>query len=634
MAMLSAYDVSKYFGDRALFEHLTFEVGERDKIGLVGVNGCGKTTLFRILTGELSAEGGTITVSRETRIGYMEQHLGNRDTGETLWEYTLSIFEPLMRLERELEQLHVRLEQGEVSEELLRRRHMLEERLENAGGLYYRSRARATLLGLGFTEPMLEQPTSTLSGGQRSKAAMARLLLSDANLLLLDEPTNHLDVEASEWLEEFLRGYGGAVVVISHDRYFLDQITTKTMELSGGKLYISRGNYSEHRLRREHDREVEQKHYKTATDEIRRMEESIARFRQFNREKSIRAAESKQKAVDRLKSQLTEPERKESEIRFGFTAETVSGNEVLNVERLEMGFDGVPLFRNVEFQARRGDRIFLLGKNGCGKTTLLKILNGQYSPLYGSVRFGAKVSVGYYDQTQEGLNPRKTVLEELSDKYPSMTDTELRKALALFLFRGEDAFKRISLLSGGEKARLLLLELMLQRNNFLLLDEPTNHLDIASREALEDALEGYDGTMLVVSHDRYFINRLANKILYFTADGCRMREGNYDAYTAARGAEKNAEREKVPTPPKENEYKRRKEMESARRKLETQARKNEEAITAAEERIADCQRQIDASNGGNYEELMQLTERLERENRELEDLLEEWERLQYALEKK
>ncbi len=630
MALLSVYDISQHFGERELFSHVTFEVGERDKIGLCGVNGCGKTTLFRMLTGELSSDTGSVTLSRETRIGYMEQHLGQH-AERTLWEETLSVFEPLMQKERELEAIHTALETA-PSETLIERQQLLQEQIEAAGGLYYQSRVRSTLLGLGFAEADFGRSVATFSGGQRSKAAMARLLLSDANLLLLDEPTNHLDMEASEWLEGFLQGFAGAVIVISHDRYFLDQVTNRTFEISGGRLYTTRGNYSVHREQREKERETEEKHYKLATEEIRRKEESIERFRRFNREKSIRAAESKQKAVDKLKEQLVRPESAEKEIRFGFSAETVSGNEVLNVEQLSMGFGGKPLFSHVDFQIRRGDRVFLLGANGCGKTTLLKILHGQYTPLHGSVRFGAKVSVGYYDQTQEGLSPQKTVLEELSDAYPQMTGTELRSALALFLFCGEDVFRPVSLLSGGEKARLLLLKLMLQRDNFLLLDEPTNHLDIASREALESALEGYDGTMLIVSHDRYFINRLANKILYFREDGCCMTEGNYTAYAEARRAVAQ-----VAPPPHRaesggEEYRRRKEQESERRKLQTRARKNEEEIAAAEQEAASLREALETADPAQYEELVRLSSALEEQNRKLEQLMEEWERLQLALE--
>ena len=630
MTLLSAGKLGKYFGERKLFADVTLDVGEHDKIGLVGANGCGKTTLFKILTGELRPDEGTFALSHGAKVGYMEQYVG-RDGGRTLWEETLEVFRPVMQLEAELEDVNLQLECGETTAELLEKQATLRERYEAAGGLYYRGRVRAALIGLGFSEDAFSQRMDTLSGGQRSKVAMARLLLSDTNLLLLDEPTNHLDIRSVEWLEEFLRAYQGAFIVISHDRYFLDRVTNRTFELSHGKLYSSNGNYTAHREQREKDKEVAEKHHKTEMAEIQRIEEAIARFRRFNREKSIKQAESKEKQVERLRERVTEVESADKTIRFAFTTETTSGNEVLNVERLRMGFGDRELFREVSFQVRRKDRVFLLGPNGCGKSTLLKILNHQLQPWFGSVREGAKVTVGYYDQTQAGLDDSKTVLEELWSSYPTMTETALRSALAAFLFRGEDVFRSVSVLSGGARARLLLLKLMLRRDNFLLLDEPTNHLDIVSCEALEEALSGYDGTMLIVSHDRYFINRMANRVIGLQPVGCHIVEGNYDSFAEKQQAAAVAVTQKEA--PKTNVYKERKEQASLLRKTETRIRKIEEEIAASESRAAALQQKLDSGElASDYNALLETAAALEEENEKQAELLEEWEKLHTTLE--
>lgn len=632
MALLSVHNLGKQFGERTLFEGLTFDVNERDKIGLVGDNGCGKTTLFRMLTGESGIDIGEVVRGKGTRLGYMEQHACTR-VERTLWEEVESIFEPVMAVERALSEATALLSgerQGDGA--LIERQQLLQEQFERMGGLYYKSRVRATLFGLGFAESAFSQTVSSLSGGQRSKAAMGRLLLSESNLLLLDEPTNHLDIPSVEWLEEFLRGYGGAVVVISHDRYFLDRVTNRTLELRGGRLYATNGSYTAHYAARKKDREVAEKHYKTAMREIRRVEESIERFRQFNREKSIRAAESKEKQLERMKAAVEVPEAEQDGIRFDFTADTVSGTEVLNAEALSMGFGGQLLFRDTEFQIRRGERVFLLGPNGCGKTTLLKILNGMLQPLSGSVRLGSKVRIGYYDQTQSGLDERKTVIEEVWDAYPTLTQTEIRNALAAFLFRGEAVFQSVRELSGGERARVLLLKLMLARDNLLLLDEPTNHLDITSREALEEALSGYDGTIFIVSHDRYFINRMATRILRLTGEGCRSFPGNYDDYQ-----EKYQEASApvaASAPVRENTYKQRKEQEAAKRRLATRVRRLEEEIAGTEAAIEKIHEQLaDGDISADYARVLELTSLLEENNRLLEQKMTEWEETQLALEK-
>ena len=630
MARLALQQLDKYFGERALFTDLSLEIGDKDRIGLVGDNGCGKSTLLRILMGEDTDYGGTVVKYRDTVIGYMEQHTC-RDATRTLFEEVQSVFAPVMAVEQELATVNVALSQGNPTPDLLERQHTLREKFEEMGGLYYKSRVRATLLGLGFPESAFNTPVSVLSGGQRSKAAMGRLLLAQTNLLLLDEPTNHLDIPSVEWLEEYLQEYNGAVVVISHDRYFLDKVTNRTVELKNGRLYITNGNYTYHKEKREKDREIELKHYKTAMQEIRHIEENITLLKQWNREKSIKQAESRQKRVDRLREDLVDPEKDNATIKFTFDINQVSGNEVLLAENLSKSFDRL-LFHGADLDLRRGERLFMLGPNGCGKTTLLKILSGRLAADSGFVRPGAKVTFGYYDQVQQGLDSRKTALQEIWDAYPHKTETELRCALASFLFRGEEVFKPIGVMSGGERARLLLLKLMLAGDNLLLLDEPTNHLDIASREALEDALADYEGTILAVSHDRYFINRMATRVVQLTPDGLENVGNDYDAYAAAaRMATTTPVVEEKPV--KVNDYKLRKERESTIRKLTTAVRRAEEAVATLEQEIADLNAQLeDPAVAADFEKLTALTAALNEKNDTLLEQMEAWENFQLELE--
>ncbi len=629
MTLLAVHNLTKSFGDRCLFDRISFDIGEHDRIGLIGSNGCGKTTLFRLITGEDTADSGEVMTARDVRIGYLEQHTLAEDI--TVWEALESVFEPLRRMERELDEINRQLADS-GNHALIEQQAHLQERFEAEGGLYFRSRVASTLSGLGFDKSSHDRSVTTLSGGQRSKLAMGRLLLSGSDILLLDEPTNHLDIESVEWLETFLRGYGGAVIVISHDRYFLDRVTNRTMELAHNKLYCTNGGYTAHKEKREKDEEIALRHHKTTERAIKKLEENIALLKQWNREKSIRAAESREKRLERLKGQQVELEKHEATLKFGFTAAVTSGNEVLTAENLSKSFDH-PLFKNVSFQMRRGARTFLLGANRSAKTTLLPLITGEQASDDGFIRLGSRVSIGYYDQVQAHLEYDKTAIDQLWDAYPSLTQTELRNALAAFLFYGDEVFQPIRQLSGGERARLLLLKLMLSHDNLLLLDEPTNHLDIASREALEAAMENYDGTLLVVSHDRYFINRMATRIIKLSTDGCESFPGNYDDYVERQAQIVAAATETSVAPVKENAYQKRKELESRKRKLGTRIRRCEEEIAACEALIDELNAQLEQPDiAADYDKVVAISASLDEENLRLEQLMTEWELAQTELE--
>lgn len=631
MVLLSAANVSKFFGEETLFSNLSFHVEDHDKIGLVGANGAGKTTLFKMIIGEMEPDEGGVYVNRDA-IGYMEQY-ACLDDGRTVLEEALSGFLKFKRMEEELQTLTAALEGAGGDASLIERQQFLTERYAAEGGLTYQSRVRAALIGLGFAPEDLDRPLSTLSGGQRSKVSLARLLTCDAKLLLLDEPTNHLDIQSVQWLEEFLKGYEGAYLVISHDRYFLDQVTRKTFELEHGRLRAYGGGYSEYITRKQADREVLQHQYDSQMREIKRIEGIIAQQRQWNREKNIKTAESKQKMVDRLREQLVKPEAELSSIRFAFQVLPGGGNDVLLAKGLSKGFGGKKLFENAGLHIRNGERVFLLGENGCGKTTLLRILTGRLPADGGFARLGAGIKTGYYDQNLEGLDYSKDVIHEIWDAYPQMTQTEVRCALAVFLFTGDDVFKPMNALSGGERARVALLKLMLSKANFLLLDEPTNHLDIASREALEAALLGYEGTLLMVSHDRYFINKLANRVVAMHQDGMEECIGNYDDYLSR--AEKRGQAQapvERAAPKKQNDYQRRKELESQKRRTAGQRNRTETAIEETEARIEELQAALSSPEvGTDYNKILELTGQLDEAKRRLDELYVQWETLEEQL---
>lgn len=628
MALLAAYNIAKSYGDRVLFSSVNFELQAKSRTGLVGANGTGKTTLFRLLAGQEQANSGQISLDKNTKIGYMEQHAAFEEE-RSVYEETLSLFSPLMADEAALEQLNHQIERqtGDL-DQLVKKQNALLERYQQNGGLTYRARTRSMLLGMGFSQSDLSLPMKALSGGQQSKVQMCKLLLSGADLLLLDEPTNHLDIQSVEWLESFLQTYPGALLVVSHDRYFLDKICTSILSLEHGSVKRYAGNYSQFYQKREQQRIEEERHYKNAQREIQRMENMITQLRRWNREKSIRTAESKEKQLAKLKDSVKAPTPIAPTLGFSLSVAQASGQDVLIAEHLSKAYNK-PLFTDVSLHIRKGERVFLLGPNGCGKTTLFRILMKKIKPDVGLVQYGANVRPGYYDQTQSGLSPQATALEEIQNAYPHMNDTQARSALAMFLFRGDDVFKPIAALSGGEKARIELSKLMLSESNFLLLDEPTNHLDADSREALENALEGYEGTLFAITHDRYLANRLATRILAFTPDGLRESLGNYDDYL--RNAEQWAQlaqpsTEKAPKAAVVTQSKQQRESSIQLRRLKAQLRKCEDEISKLEEAIAQSEQQLsDPSLASDYQKMMEVTDTIDAQKQQLDQAMERWE---------
>ena len=626
MTVLSAQNVEMSFGDRTLFRDVCFDVGERECVALVGPNGTGKTTLLRLITGELEPTAGQIVKSRAATLGYMEQH-ACAASRRTVVDEMMTVFEPLMRMEARLDEIAHALQRGEGDQAaLIAEQSALQERFERSDGLTYRSRTRAALLGLGFAERDFSLTCDALSGGQRSKLSLGKLLLSGADLLLLDEPTNHLDVDSVEWLEDFLKEYKGSAIIISHDRYFLDRVTSRTMDFSRGTLRTWRGGYSEYMRQKSARDAQERRDYDNQMAEIERIRGIIEQQRRFGRERNFITIASKEKMLERKLAELVVPESAGGEVHFRFPDVPETGNEVAVLRDLSKSFGDKRLFCGVTAQIDRHDRAFLLGANGCGKTTLLRILHGEETADTGSVRLGANVKIGYFDQSLRGLHAEKSALDEIWDRHRLMTQTEVRSAMALFLFRGEDVYKKVSELSGGEKARLALLVLMLSGANFLVLDEPTNHLDVGSREALETALLSFGGTMLVVSHDRYFINKLSTRILHLTPQGVEETLGGYEAYAEKRRqATQTAARPAVKAP---NEYKRRKERESEKRRLDGKIRRTEEAI-------AEVERQTDEANAvlaapetaSDYEKILYWTDALKALHARQEELLAQWETL-------
>ncbi|MCD7827388.1 MAG: ABC-F family ATP-binding cassette domain-containing protein [Clostridiales bacterium] len=622
MSVISAHSLTMEFLDNVLFDRASFDVEEHDKVGLIGANGVGKTTLFKLIAGIYEPSEGSIFVSSKVKTGIVEQHACS-DFTRTAKQEMLSVFENLIIIEKELEALNREIDlHPENADELIEKQSSLTEKFQSEGGLTYRSRAASMLAGLGFSESETNLSVGSLSGGQRTKISLGKLLLSNSDLILLDEPTNHLDIKSVEWLEDFLSKYNGTALIISHDRYFLDKITNKTMEIEHRKISIRKGNYSVYAALKAEQEEADRRKYNQQTKEIERIEGIIKQQRQFNRERNYITIADKQKQIDRIKAELVEINKDEKPLKLSFKAQSNSGNDVIAAQDISKSYSGKYLFKDVSLNVYRGERIFLLGANGCGKSTLLKTIIGKITPDTGLCRFGANVHLGYFDQIQSGLSSSKTVLEELYDTFPAYTISELRGFLGAFKFGGEDINKVMCDLSGGERARIALLELMLKKPNLLILDEPTNHLDIASREVLEDALLDYDGTILCVSHDRFLVNKLATRILILKDGSLTSFDGTYEDYAAAAAMPvKTAQKQEK----KPNEYLLRKERESEERKRKTRIKRLEAEIEETELLKTETENELQKSDViSDYKKLSELTEKLNKLAEKQDRLYEEW----------
>lgn len=638
MIILSASDVSLSFGTDVILDRISLGVNEGDKIGIVGVNGAGKSLFMKILASVISPTYGEVFLAKDKTVGYLEQNTGF-DSDKEMFEEMCLAFPKLVKWEERLSELEA-LMNGSNDENA----HMmyakeyttLEDNFKREGGYEYKSRISSMLQGLGFEKETHTRLINTLSGGQKTRLAIARLLLSEPDILMLDEPTNHLDIETVEWLEEYLKGYKKSIIVISHDRYFLDKITKKTFEVENheGKLYGC--PYTEYVKRKEEDRKIDEKHYNLQQKEIARLEAFIENQRRWNRERNIIAAESRMKAIDRM-DKLEKPKDLPSNIRFRFEMgeNGKCPDKMLEVTGLSKGYPGKQLFENVSFLLHGRDKMFILGQNGVGKSTMLKILCGKVGQDFGTFEYARGLSIGYYDQEHQGLDNSNTVIDELWSCFPNKTQTEIRSALAGFLFTSEDVFKKIDVLSGGEKARLTFAKLMLEKSDLLILDEPTNHLDAPSREVLEEALSGYDGTVLCVSHDRYFVKKLANRIFEMRTDGTFDFKGDYETFceyknkkAAGNGAPENQEKT---VSDNQNDYEKNKELRNKKKNAERKLAETEKAITDTEKAIED-NLALQEEHSADYEKVSKLFAEAQELTDKLEALYSTWEELQELLE--
>ncbi len=625
MSLLSLSNVSKSFGANLLFDNVSFQVENMHKIGFVGANGSGKTTLFKIICELEDYDKGEIYKSNITNIGYIEQFACS-NSNLTLYEELLTTFNNLINIEKELQEIQERISQNSQNINLLiERQHILSTEYENGGGYTYKSIASSTLIGLGFSLEDFNLPVSVLSGGQKTKLALAKMLLSKCNLILLDEPTNNLDINSIEWLENFLINYKGSFIVVSHDRYFLDKVTSETFELESQKLTMYPGNYSTYLKLKSEAQTAISKKYESTQKEISRIESIIAQQKTWSQEKNYKIIKNKQKTIDRLEDSLVTPDKKLGTLSFKFKTISSGNQDVLKISNLSKYFESKKIFENISLEVLKKDRVFIIGPNGCGKTTLLKIIEGTQLPSSGSFSIGNNMKISYYHQTnEEWFSLNKSILDFVWENYPKLSETEVRSALATFLFKGEDVFKNISLLSGGERARISLLLMMLSEANFLILDEPTNHLDIASREALEKALQGYDGTILAVSHDRYFINKLANKIYRLTPNSALLFKGNYDFYLQNYIEEKEITNLKQ----KNVSYQERKKQEAITRKQKKQIENLENKIDELEQEKKKLETlSLSDEYALDYIKAMEITSKISDITNNLNQLYTEWESL-------
>ena len=630
--VLACQNISKAYGVNEILNHINFHIEAKEKLAIVGINGAGKPTLLKIIMNEEEADEGQVVIGKDITVGYLAQHQ-NSYYDKTIYEELLSVKQDVIDLQEQIRQLEQDMKhlEGAELEDALERYTRMNHTFEMQDGYSFESQITGILKGLGFEESEFNRPVSELSGGQKTRVSLGRLLLSRPDIILLDEPTNHLDLNSITWLEGYLRGYDGAVIIVSHDRYFLDKIVTKVVEIENTQATIYHGNYSYYAKKREEVRLSKYRAYMNQQAEIRHQEEVIAKLKQFNREKSIKRAESREKMLDKIE-RLDKPQEIHDEMRLTLTPDVESGNDVLLVEGLAKSFDGKTIFSNVNMDIKRGERVALIGNNGTGKTTILKIINQLLSKDSGKVVLGAQVHIGYYDQEHQVLHPDKTIFDELQDTYPQMNNTRVRNVLAAFLFTGEDVFKKIEDLSGGERGRVSLAKLMLSNANFLILDEPTNHLDITSKEILENALKNYSGTILYVSHDRYFINQTATRILDLSPTGITSYIGNYDYYieqqlVSTARAEEKAVIVKEETENKKD-WKRSKEEQAKERKRQNDIKKTEARIEELEQLLSSLEEELALpENATNVTKLTEITTKQTAANEELETLYEMWETL-------
>lgn len=631
--ILSCNNIDKTFVDNHVIKNASFHIEDYEKAAIVGLNGAGKTTLLKIITGKLPADAGSVTFAKDRSFGYLAQHQAV-DSENTIFDELLTVKQEVLDLEASIRQTEADMKNasGDKLDLLLKKYAAMTHRFEDINGYACKSEITGILKGLGFQENEFDKKVATLSGGQKTRVALGKLLLQKPDLIMLDEPTNHLDLNSIAWLETYLLNYKGAVIIVSHDRYFLDKIATKIIEIDNGVVSSFNGNYSDYAIQKEHLRTEQMNAYLNQQREIKHQEEVIDKLKQFNREKSIKRAESREKMLNKIE-RLEKPVEVRADMKLTLTPYKTSGNDVMQIEGLSKRFGSNQLFENVSFEIKRGEHVAIIGDNGTGKTTLLKIINELVPMDSGTIRLGANVEIGYYDQEHHVLHMDKTLFDEISDDYPYLTNTEIRNTLAAFLFTGEDVFKKISALSGGERGRVSLAKLMLSEANFLILDEPTNHLDITSKEILETALNAYEGTVLYVSHDRYFINKTASRILELTHQEFVNYIGNYDYYL---------EKKEILTPVSENSantneaepssqklnWKQQKETQALLRKRENDLKKCEEKIETLEAKNAALDEEMTrpeiATNSAKLQEIAREKEDIEAE---LETLYAKWEEL-------
>lgn len=638
--ILACQKITKAFGGDTVLNDINFLINEGEKAALIGINGAGKTTLLKIITGEYEADNGEVVLQKGASMGYLSQVI-DVTSHRTIYEEMLDAKKEIINMEQKIHALEQDISRlsGEELEKTMENYSRLTDRFEKANGYAWKSEIVGVLKGLGFTESEFDTPIHTLSGGQKTRVALSRILLTQPDIILLDEPTNHLDMEAIRWLETFLSNYRGAVLIVSHDRYFLDRVVSKVIEIEGGNSQTFLGNYSQYAEKKKAQRDAQMKLYLNQQQEIKHQEEVITKLRSFNREKSIRRAESREKMLDKIE-RVEKPVVLNSRMRISLEPEVISGNDVLTIENLSKSFENKPLFRNLNLSIQRGEVVGLLGANGTGKTTLLKIINRHLRPDSGKIHYGAKVSIGYYDQEQHVLNDEKTIFDEISDAYPKLTNTRIRNVLAAFLFTGDRVFQKIGTLSGGEKGRVSLAKLMLSNANFLILDEPTNHLDIQSREILEDAINDYEGTVFYVSHDRYFINQTATRILDLSPEGIVNYKGNYTYYLEQKEAGniaadsesvadiKAAEETPVSSTSSKEDWKRSREEAARQRKRANELKKTEAEISRLEEENEKIKNEMnDPEISSNVSRLMELSTQYEQNEAALLELYDKWEEL-------